>query len=669
MFTTTAGRIPTVLAPIRRVCWDTLYLKLKIPEAELARSCEAGDRAPLGPITLCLIVLFTNDYFGELGQLGSWEIIMRPKRLLDRTLASLASPSRSNFASSPAINSLSSRRTTSSLYQALRSSSLLGQAHARASCPLLNNMQRYSASQGYTSYGDDRHSGSIHVFQATPHSLPTQQMIPPSPNGVGAAGGAPIALSSHASAPVNPHQSFDTFDDIEWQWTSPTSVEHRHQHSHSQTQQQAPQPHGQHGQYAYGFSSPGNHNSFGPGSPQSPHQHAGVYSGSDGAGAFGPLSAPNSAVGSYSTSPPAISPLSSMPPPHESGYGPRSQQNQQSSILSSSLPVSMDYRLPNGSQFTFPSSPSPAHHQHPHNQTQAFGVSTIGAPNEWPSPTNTGQNDSLQSNGARPIRRRPIRKSESDTSYSSPAATAARLHLQRSMSGGGAHELNMNGNRAEGGNFIFMPSPSSPLSSPPPTLPMFLPNSGTAGAHKHSRSRSSGGSSSPGGGMLLSTSPTSPEIARAARGIATSTLTATRSSEEKSPNATEGMECRIYSDGEDEDGEAAKKRRKRDSRDGKEGVKVGNDSMSSTTAGGVTAMLLNATSTVLCSHQHEAPKKSLLQPPKASPSTWQIYFTDQLQLYRSRHPDQKLNVAQAAKELAQEYKRLSAAEREVGCHL
>ena len=59
------------------------------------------------------------------------------------------------------------------------------------------------------------------------------------------------------------------------------------------------------------------------------------------------------------------------------------------------------------------------------------------------------------------------------------------------------------------------------------------------------------------------------------------------------------------------------------------------------------------------------PRKSLLTPPKASPSTWQIYFTDQLQLYRARHPDQKLNVAQAAKELAQEYKRMTPEEREV----
>lgn len=492
-------------------------------------------------------------------------------RLLEHTFASLASPSLSISASAPAANRISSLRITSSLYRVLRSSSLLARVRATGFRPLLN-MQRYPSSQGYTSYADDRHSGGIHVFHAAPHSMPTQQMIPPSPSGV-AVGGAPIALSSQPSVPVNPHQSFDTFDEIEWQWSPPTSVEHRHQHSHSQTQQQAPQPHGQHGQYAYGFSSPGNHNSFGQGSPQSPHQHAGVYSGSDGAGSFGPLSAPSSAVGSYSTSPPAMSPLSSMPPPHEASYAPRSRQNQQPPLLSSSLPVSMDYRLPNGSQFTFPSSPSPAHRQHSHNQTQSFGVSTISAPNEWPSPTNAGQNDSPQPSAARPIRRRPIRKSESDTSYNSPATTAARLQLQRSLSGGGAHELNLNGNGAEsGGNFIFMPSPSSPLSSTPPTLPIFLPNSGAAGAHKHSRSRSSGGSSSPGGGMLLSTSPTSPDVARAARGITTSALTATRSSEEKSPNAIDGMEGRIGSDGEDEDGEAAKKRRKRDSSDGNDGT-------------------------------------------------------------------------------------------------
>ena len=497
------------------------------------------------------------------------------KRILEHTLASLVSPSLSNFASAPAVNRLGSRLATLSFYRAHRSPSLPGLVHVAAFRPL-PNMQRYPSSQGYTSYADDRHSGGIHVFQATPHSLPTQQMVPPSPNGVSAVG-APIALSAHPSAPVNPHQSFDTFDDIEWQWASPTSVEHRHHHSHSQTQQQAPQPHsqhGQHGQYTYGFSSPGNHNSFGPGSPQSPHQHPGVFSGSDGAGSFGPLSAPGSAVGSYSTSPPAMSPLSSMPSQHEGGYAPRSQQNQQSSLLSSSLPVSMDYRLPSGSHFTFPSSPSSAHQQHSHNQTHTFGVSTIGAPNEWPSPTNPSQHDSPQSNGARPIRRRPIRKSESDTSYTSHAATAARLQMQRSMSGGGANELGLNGNRTEGGgNFIFMPSPSSPLSSTPPTLPIFLPGSGTAAAHKHSRSRSSGGSSSPGGGMLLPASPTSPDLARAARGLVTSALSATRSSEEKGPNAADGLEGRIGSDVEDEDGEAAKKRRKRDSKDGKEVAK------------------------------------------------------------------------------------------------
>ena len=73
--------------------------------------------------------------------------------------------------------------------------------------------------------------------------------------------------------------------------------------------------------------------------------------------------------------------------------------------------------------------------------------------------------------------------------------------------------------------------------------------------------------------MLLPASPTSPELARATRGLVTSALSATRSSEEKGPNAADGLEGRIGSDMEDEDGEAAKKRRKRDSKDGKEGAK------------------------------------------------------------------------------------------------
>ena len=73
--------------------------------------------------------------------------------------------------------------------------------------------------------------------------------------------------------------------------------------------------------------------------------------------------------------------------------------------------------------------------------------------------------------------------------------------------------------------------------------------------------------------MLLPASPTSPDLARAARGLVTSALSATRSSEEKGPNAPDGLEGRIGSDVEDEDGEAAKKRRKRDSKDGKEAGK------------------------------------------------------------------------------------------------
>jgi hypothetical protein len=64
-----------------------------------------------------------------------------------------------------------------------------------------------------------------------------------------------------------------------------------------------------------------------------------------------------------------------------------------------------------------------------------------------------------------------------------------------------------------------------------------------------------------------------------------------------------------------------------------------------------------------------APQKSVLHPPKLAPSTWQIFFTEQLQLIKLKSPDQKLNVAHAAKDLAQVYKNMSAEEKEVGLQI
>jgi hypothetical protein len=61
----------------------------------------------------------------------------------------------------------------------------------------------------------------------------------------------------------------------------------------------------------------------------------------------------------------------------------------------------------------------------------------------------------------------------------------------------------------------------------------------------------------------------------------------------------------------------------------------------------------------------KAPTRSLLHPPKQAPSTWQIFFTDQLQLYKTMYPGEKLNVAQAAKEAGIRYKNLSRQEKEV----
>ncbi|KAJ7646471.1 hypothetical protein FB45DRAFT_890535 [Roridomyces roridus] len=61
---------------------------------------------------------------------------------------------------------------------------------------------------------------------------------------------------------------------------------------------------------------------------------------------------------------------------------------------------------------------------------------------------------------------------------------------------------------------------------------------------------------------------------------------------------------------------------------------------------------------------HESPpQKSMLRPPKLAPSTWQLYFADWIQRQRASST-RKLNVAQAAKEAAQEYASLSEEEKE-----
>lgn len=44
---------------------------------------------------------------------------------------------------------------------------------------------------------------------------------------------------------------------------------------------------------------------------------------------------------------------------------------------------------------------------------------------------------------------------------------------------------------------------------------------------------------------------------------------------------------------------------------------------------------------------------------------WQVYFADWLQEHKIRHPHDKLNVAQAAKEAGQLYKNLGPEEKEV----
>ena len=240
------------------------------------------------------------------------------------------------------------------------------------------------------------------------------------------------------------------------------------------------------------------------------------------------------------------------------------------------------------------------HHSHHHHQN-SYGVGVLASPlsaatADWPSPPTSGMSDGTAASppmgsvlggaagsggggnpsSARPIRRRPVRKSESDHSY------------------GGFHHYSQHGRSMSNGSsttavdpsgYLFMPSPSSPLvpgsTSPPPhsaLLPSstllasgYVPGSPivpgiggpppglngygaiangmmamngnghgagigaalngnttgtnhnnsntTNGRHKHSRSASSGGSSSSPGVGSLALSPTSPGLGLGASGF------------------------------------------------------------------------------------------------------------------------------------------------------
>ncbi|KAJ1308862.1 hypothetical protein OPQ81_004550 [Rhizoctonia solani] len=59
------------------------------------------------------------------------------------------------------------------------------------------------------------------------------------------------------------------------------------------------------------------------------------------------------------------------------------------------------------------------------------------------------------------------------------------------------------------------------------------------------------------------------------------------------------------------------------------------------------------------------PIRSRLHPPKQAPSTWQIFFTEYLQNYKSTNPERKLNVSQAAKDGGAAYKALTPAQKEL----
>lgn len=59
------------------------------------------------------------------------------------------------------------------------------------------------------------------------------------------------------------------------------------------------------------------------------------------------------------------------------------------------------------------------------------------------------------------------------------------------------------------------------------------------------------------------------------------------------------------------------------------------------------------------------PLRSRLHPPKQAPSTWQIFFTEYLQNYKSTNPERKLNVSQAAKDGGAAYKALTSEQKEI----
>lgn len=60
---------------------------------------------------------------------------------------------------------------------------------------------------------------------------------------------------------------------------------------------------------------------------------------------------------------------------------------------------------------------------------------------------------------------------------------------------------------------------------------------------------------------------------------------------------------------------------------------------------------------------------SVLKPkPKLPPSKWQIYFAAFLRRERDRHPGEKMNVANIARDAAVAYKTITVAENDVSVH-
>ena len=254
-----------------------------------------------------------------------------------------------------------------------------------------SDMHRFNQSPEFSQFQVDSGGGPTPISRPTPLSIAHL----PTDNGAPLPGGAHLSApitQSNATAP-SAHAPFDIFDEIEWSWAPTASTE-------------------QTVQYAYGYNSPDQSYLSSPSPDTLNHP---LYQRSD--SSFTPVSV-NSSL-------PFPETPSSLPNDMGANFGFSNKP-----LLSTSLPTSVQN-----------------HYYHPTMTLNAPASSSPGAPNtvltEWPSDSSP-----------RPIRGRPVRKSESDksntaTSRGVPSSTASRAPFL----------------------------PPSPISRTPPSSITFLPNS------------------------------------------------------------------------------------------------------------------------------------------------------------------------------------------------